>query len=373
MKKSSKIYLAGHNGLVGSAIKKSLERKGYTNIICKTKTELDLCDQSAVDSFFNKEKPEYVFIAAALVGGIIANNTYRADFLYTNLMIQNNIIYSAWKHGVKKLLFLGSTCIYPKASPQPLKEEYLLTSELEYTNEPYAIAKIAGLKLCESFNKQYGTNFISVMPTNLYGPGDNFNLERSHVMPALVRKIYLGRCLELNDWGSLRKDLEKYPIGSVNGLSSENEILGALSECGVNLMGGFKDNDELKVTVNIWGSGRPLREFMYSDDMADACVYIMENIDIKDIARLHSGLNPSLDHTPHFINIGTGEEITINGLATKISKIVGFNGRLLFDSTKPDGTFRKATDISLLREIGFIHNYTLDKGLSTYVEYYKDI
>jgi GDP-L-fucose synthase len=373
MEKTSKIYLAGHDGLVGSAIKKSLEQKGYSNILFRTKDELDLCNQSAVNNFFIEEKPEYVFIAAALVGGIVANNTYRADFLYTNLMIQNNIIYSAWKNGVKKLLFLGSTCIYPKEAPQPLKEEYLLTSELEYTNEPYAIAKIAGLKLCESFNKQYGTNFISVMPTNLYGPGDNFNLKRSHVMPALVRKIFLGRCLETNDWKSLRKDLHKNPIEKANDSSSEEEILKILSSHGVFINKTAVNDGKPKVSVEIWGTGQPLREFMYSQDMADACVFIMENTGVNEIVRLQNKTKPKLEHAPHFINIGTGEEITIKDLATKISKIIGFTGNLVFDSTKPDGTLRKVTDITILRKIGFNHKYSLDKGILAYVEDYKNV
>ena len=236
MEKSSKIYVAGHTGLVGSAIKRCLEKKGYSNLIFRTLDELDLTDQRSVDEFFKKEQPEYVFLAAALVGGIVANNTYRADFIYNNIMIQSNVIHSCWKYKVKKLLFLGSTCIYPKNAPQPLKEEYLLTSLLEYTNEPYAIAKIAGLKMCESFNIQYKTNFISVMPTNLYGPGDNYDLEKSHVLPALIRKIHLGKCLETGDWEALKKDLERHPIENIRGSEDQNIILKILSKYGVRLL-----------------------------------------------------------------------------------------------------------------------------------------
>lgn len=381
MKKSSKIYVAGHKGLVGSAILKCLKQKGYSNFVLRTFSELNLIDQSAVDSFFEKEKPEYVFIAAALVGGIHANNTLRADFIYQNIMVQSNLIHASWKNNVKKLLFLGSSCIYPKNAPQPLKEDSLLTSPLEYTNEPYAIAKIAGMKMCESFNIQYKTNFISVMPTNLYGTGDNYHLEKSHVLPALLRKIYLGKCLEDDDWTAIRKDLKKYPIENLSEESDKLHIINSLKKYGVNVeesIDSDKDKDHdvndlssRKVSVNVWGTGTPLREFMYSHDMAAACVFIMENVDINDIIILnqHEGNSPGF-HSPHFLNIGTGEEISIKDLAMKIKKLSGFRGEIVFDSSKPDGTMRKTIDIRLLRKLGYKHEYNLTDGLTeTYNQY----
>jgi GDP-L-fucose synthase len=379
--RSSKIYIAGHRGLVGSAIKKSLEQKGYSNIIFRTFEELDLADQKAVDSFFATEQPEYVFLAAALVGGIMANNTLRADFIYQNIMIQSNIIYSSWKYKVKKLLFLGSTCIYPKNAPQPLKEEYLLTSPLEFTNEPYAIAKIAGLKMCESFNLQYKTNFISVMPTNLYGPGDNFNLEKSHVLPALMRKIYLGRCLEDDNWQSVRKDLDRNPIEKISGRSEKEAILNILEKYGISVKNGNTSNKaitdpeskqkaNIRVTVNVWGTGAPLREFMYSTDMAEACVYVMEKTNINDIIEMNQSVNQPDFHSPQFINIGTGVEISIKELASKIKKLTGFNGEIVFDKTKPDGTMRKITDITRLRQLGYKHKLDLDEGLKAALSAY---
>jgi GDP-L-fucose synthase len=252
MDKSSKIYVAGHKGLVGSAITNCLISKGYKNLVFRTLDELDLTDQKAVEAFFFSEKPEYIFLAAALVGGIVANNTYRADFIYNNIIIQSNVIHSSWKNGVTKLLFLGSTCIYPKEAPQPMREDCLLTSPLEYTNEPYAIAKIAGLKMCESYNIQYKTNFLSVMPTNLYGPGDNFNLEKSHVLPALLRKIHLGKCLEEGNWKDIRRDLDKNPVENVNGNSETDEILRVLGKYGVR-----SDAGSSIVSVNVWGNGTP--------------------------------------------------------------------------------------------------------------------
>lgn len=365
MEKTSKIYVAGHSGLVGSAIMRSLKVKGYSNIIVRTLKELDLTNQAATDEFFRTEKPEYVLLAAAMVGGIVANNTYRADFIYHNIMIQSNVIYSCRKYGVKKLLFLGSTCIYPKNAPQPLKEEYLLTSPLEYTNEPYAIAKIAGLKMCEAFNIQYGTNFISVMPTNLYGPGDNFNLERSHVLPALLRKIHLGKCLEDNDWQAIRKDMNRHPVETVDGEAEEHAILDILEKYGV-----AKANDRTEVTV--WGTGTPLREFMYSQDMADACVFLMENVNIKDILELNRNEGKDDYHPPHFLNIGTGEEVTIIELASRLSELIDFKGEIIFDVTKPDGTMRKATDTTILKNLGFKHQYDLNSGLAKfYSEYLK--
>ena len=262
MNKDSKIYIAGNHGLVGSAIWKSLQKKGFANLIGRSHEELDLLDSVAVSEFFEKEKPEYVYLAAAYVGGIMANNIYRADFIYRNLQIQNNIIYESFKHNVKKLLFLGSTCVYPREAPQPISEDFLLTSPLEYTNEPYAIAKIAGLKMCESFNIQYGTNFIAVMPTNLYGPNDNFDLEKSHVLPAMIRKIHLGKCLKENNWDSIRKDLNKRPVENVSGKNSIEEIISMLKRYGVSAN-----------KIELWGTGKPMREFLWSEDMADACIY----------------------------------------------------------------------------------------------------
>lgn len=371
MKKNSKIYVAGHLGLVGSAITSTLRDKGYNNLLLRSIGELDLTDQNLVDEFFSAEKPEYVFLAAAKVGGIIANNTLRADFISVNLMIQNNIILSAWKYGVKKLLFLGSTCIYPKNAPQPLKEEYLLTSPLEYTNEPYAIAKIAGLKMCESFNIQYGTDFIAVMPTNLYGFGDNYDLEKSHVMPALIRKFHLGKCLETGDWAAIRKDLNRYPVGKTDGNSDEQTILSTLGNYGIRQEVTVSGKKETSVTI--WGTGTPLREFMNSGDMAEACVFVMENIDVKDITAIHTPPKPEKDfHPPHFINIGTGEEISIKELALKVKALTGFSGDIVFDSTKPDGTMRKTTDITALKGLGFRHKISLDEGLAlTYGRYRK--
>ena len=303
MNKSSKIYVAGHRGLVGSAILKNLKAKGFENFVLRTHAELDLTNAAAVEQFFAGEKPEYVFLAAAKVGGIVANNKYRGDFIYENLMIQNNVIHQAYVHGAKKLMFLGSTCIYPKNAPQPMTEDALMMDKLEYTNEPYAIAKIAGIKMCENYNLQYGTNFISVMPTNLYGPNDNFNLETSHVLPALVRKIYLGKALEENDWESIKKDLDARPIEGLTGEASKEEILKMLAKYGLNiqpaaaLAGGEPSfEEELEVAVEIWGSGKPMREFLWSEDMADACVFLMENRDFKDTIERH----PELDSGSQF-------------------------------------------------------------------------
>jgi GDP-L-fucose synthase len=381
MKQSSKIYIAGHRGLVGSAILKCLEKKGYNNLVLRTHDELNLTDQKSVDMFFQKEQPEYVFLAAAMVGGIVANNLYRADFIYNNIMIQSNVIYSSWKYNVRKLLFLGSTCIYPKNAPQPLKEDYLLSSPLEYTNEPYAIAKIAGLKMCESFNLQYRTNFISVMPTNLYGPGDNYNLERSHVLPALMRKIHLGKCLEDGNWAAIRKDLNKNPVENINGESGEELILDILKKYGVHyisnkqLIGAYKNVSDNQITfnrvaVNVWGTGAPLREFIHSSDMAEACVFLMENVNIDDIVDLNKSGNKTEFHPPHFINIGTGDEISVTRLALKIKSLTGFKGEVTFDSTKPEGTIRKITDASALKRLGYKNKINLDEGLAdTYSDY----
>ena len=367
-KELHKIYVAGHTGLVGSALTNTLRDKGYSNLLLRTMEELDLTDQKAVDSFFAEQKPEYVLIAAAKVGGIIANNTLRADFIYVNLMIQSNMIYSAWKHGVKKLLFLGSTCIYPKNAPQPMKEDYLLTSQLEFTNEPYAVAKIAGLKMCESFNIQYNTNFIAVMPTNLYGHGDNYNLEASHVLPALLRKFHLGKCLEDNNIEAIRKDLNRYPVEKINGSSDQESIIRILDKYGIKLTGKGQSGKS-QVSVTIWGTGTPLREFMNSKDMAEACVFIMENTDVKDIVNIHkTGKSDPEYHPPHFLNIGTGEEISIRDLAYKVKDLTGFSGDVVFDSSKPDGTMRKATDTTALKGLGYRHKISLDEGLARPVQ-----
>ena len=345
MEKDAKIYVAGHRGLVGSAIWNNLLQKGYTNLIGKSHHELDLMDGVAVRAFFDAEQPEYVILAAAHVGGIMANNTYRADFIYKNLQIQQNVIGESFRHNVKKLLFLGSTCIYPRDAHQPIKETELLTAPLEQTNEPYAIAKIAGLKMCESFNLQYGTNYIAVMPTNLYGPNDNFDLERSHVLPAMIRKIHLAHCLKEGNWEAVLKDLNLRPVEGVNGQYSKEEILHILKKYGISESG-----------VELWGTGTPLREFLWSEEMADASVFIMEQVDFKD-ARSH-------------INIGTGKEITIKALAELIMKTVGYTGKLTFDSSKPDGTMRKLTDPSKLHALGWHHRIEIEEGVQRMYEWY---
>jgi GDP-L-fucose synthase len=348
MEKNSKIYIAGHRGMVGSAILRNLQDLGYTNFILKTSSELDLTDQTAVNAFFSSEKPEYVFDAAAKVGGIVANNTYRAQFIYENLMIQNNIIHSAYKHSVKKLLFLGSSCIYPKNAPQPLKEEYLLIGKLEETNEPYAIAKIAGIKMCESYFKQYGCDFISVMPTNLYGPNDNYDLEKSHVLPALFRKFHLGKALFENNWEEIRNDLNKRPIEGISGLNSEEEIKSILLKYGI-----IKDN--INTVITLWGTGEVYREFLHVDDMADACVYTMLNVDSN---KLYNELNQT------HINIGTGIDLTIKELASKVQKQIGFKGEVIWDIEKPDGTFKKQQDVTLMKKLGWDFKINLDEGIS---------
>lgn len=357
MEKSSKIYVAGHKGLVGSAILKNLEAKGYSNFVLKSSSELDLRDQKAVSMFFAQEKPEYVVLAAAKVGGIIANNVYRADFIYENLQIQNNVIHNAYLNGVKKLLFLGSTCIYPKNAPQPLKEDSLLTSPLEYTNEPYAIAKIAGIKMCESYNIQYGTNFISIMPTNLYGPNDNFNLEKSHVLPALIRKIHLGFCLENDNWDAITRDLNRYPIEGINGSSTKDDILSILQKYGVAINGS-------KVTIEIWGSGQPRREFLWSEDMADASVFFLENIDFNDLS-----ISGSEIRNTH-INIGTGTDISIRELAEAIKVKVGFKGEFVYNTSKPDGTMQKLTNVSKLHGLGWKHKIDISLGIEKMYHWY---
>lgn len=353
MDKESKIYVAGHTGLVGSAILNNLKRKGYSSFLLQTHGELNLTDQTAVHSFFERETPEYVFLAAAHVGGIMANYQYRADFIYENLMIQNNVIHAAYKSGVKKLLFLGSTCIYPKEAPQPMPEDCLLTSPLEYTNEPYAIAKIAGIKMCESYNLQYGTNFISVMPTNLYGPNDNFNLETSHVVPAIIRKVHLAKCLNDKTWDLLRRDLNKRPIEGVCGNASEEIITRMLHKYGIT-----------EGRLELWGTGEPMRELLWSEDMADACTYIMEKIDFKDL--IHGKEEIRNTH----INIGTGKDSSIRGIAQQMKSIAGYPGVIEFDSSKPDGTFRKLTDVRCLQNLGWQHKVELADGLESLYKWY---
>ncbi|MEQ3163002.1 GDP-L-fucose synthase [Parabacteroides goldsteinii] len=355
MNKDSKIFVAGHRGLVGSAILKNLQQKGYTNFVLRTHAELDLTDQCAVNEFFATEKPEYVFLAAAHVGGIMANSRYRADFIYINLMIQNNVIHASYINNVKKLLFLGSTCIYPGEAPQPMPEDCLLTSPLEYTNEPYAIAKIAGIKMCESYNLQYGTNYIAVMPTNLYGPNDNFNLETSHVLPAMIRKIHLGKCLHTDKWEALRKDLNARPVEGVTGNATDNDILAILAKYGI-----------YPGKVQLWGTGKPLREFLWSEEMADASVYIMEHIDFPDVRP--EGNEVRNTH----INIGTGKELSIKEVATLIQEKIGFDGELAFDASKPDGTLRKLTDVSKLHALGWHHKIEIAEGVELLYNWYLD-
>ena len=360
--KNSKIYIAGHNGLVGSAIWNNLKQRGYTNLVGKSHRELDLLDAVAVKKFFDEEQPEAVVLAAAHVGGIMANLVYRADFIYENLQIQQNVIGESFRHGVKKLLFLGSTCIYPREAPQPMKEDCLLTSPLEYTNEPYAIAKIAGLKMCESFNLQYGTNYIAVMPTNLYGPNDNFHLENSHVLPAMIRKIHLAKCLNEGNWEGVRKDIGLRPVSVqknnekviVNAESSEEAILEVLSHYGIT-----------PEAVTLWGTGKPMREFLWSEEMADASVHVLLNVDFKDTYP-----EGSKEIRNCHINVGTGKEISIREVAEKIMEEIGFKGELRWDSSKPDGTLRKLTDVSKLHGLGWHHQVEIDEGIHRLYEWY---
>ena len=389
--KNSKIYVAGHNGLVGSAIWNNLLKRGYTNLVGRSHKELDLTDQYAVKNFFDDEQPDAVVLAAAFVGGIMANMLYRADFIMMNMKIQCNVISEAYAHGVKKLLFLGSTCIYPKNAPQPMKEDCLLTSPLEYTNEEYAIAKIAGLKMCESYNLQYGTNYIAVMPTNLYGPNDNFHLENSHVMPAMMRKVYLAKLIHDGAWDKIAIDLNKRHVEGVNGSglmangSARQRALDVLAKYGI------YDNK-----VVLWGTGTPLREFLWSEDMADASVHVLLNVDFKDIIgidkyssvhygastdgavdRNHSagrgGYIPSLGEIRNcHINVGTGKELTIHQLSELVMKAVGFEGTVEFDASKPDGTMRKLIDVSKLHSLGWTHKVEIEEGVQKLFAWYKD-
>ena len=351
MDKNSKIYIAGHKGLVGSAIHRYLVSQGYHNFILRTSSELDLRDQQATEDFFALEKPEYVFLAAAKVGGIYANNVYRADFIYENLLVQNNVVHASFKNNVKKLLFLGSSCIYPKNAPQPIKENTILTSELEYTNEPYAIAKIAGIKLTESYNVQYGTNYLSVMPTNLYGPYDNFDFEKSHVMPALIRKTVLCKILEDGNYKAAADNLDVT-------FESEKQILEIVAKYGITKSGDT-------ITLHVWGTGKPYREFMHVEDMAEACVFVMKNIDFADITKDMVEIKNT-----HF-NVGTGSDLTIKDLVYKIKDIVGFTGKIEFDPSKPDGTPRKLLDVSKLNGLGWKHKIDIDTGLKQTIEWYK--
>lgn len=353
--KNTKIYVAGHHGLVGSAIWNNLEARGYHNLVGRTHRELDLLDAVAVREFFDKEQPEAVVLAAAHVGGIMANLRYRADFIYQNLQIQQNVIGESFRHGVQKLLFLGSTCIYPRLAPQPMQETALLTSPLEYTNEPYAIAKIAGLKMCESFNLQYGTNYIAVMPTNLYGPNDNFHLENSHVLPAIMRKTYLAKCLNEGDWEAVRRDINLRPVEGVDGSATKEVILEKLRKFGIT-----------PEAVTLWGTGTPLREFLWSEEMADASVYVLLNVDFRDT---YAADDPEVRNC--HINVGTGVEHTIGTVAEKIKSEIGFLGDIRWDSTKPDGTPRKLTDVSKLHRLGWHHKVDIDEGIHRLFAWYQ--
>lgn len=394
---NSKIYIAGHHGLVGSAIWNNLKARGYDNLVGRSHSELDLTDQYAVKKFFDEEKPDAVVLAAAFVGGIMANSLYRADFIMQNMKMQCNVIENAYKHGVEKLLFLGSTCIYPKNAPQPMKEDALLTSPLEYTNEEYAIAKIAGLKMCESYNLQYGTNYIAVMPTNLYGPNDNFHLENSHVLPAMMRKIYLAKLIHEGNWNAICVDMNKRPINppaalaakigeaNVDGKEAKERILAALAFYGI------EDNK-----VTLWGDGSPLREFLWSEDMADASVHVLLNVNFSDIIGIEKysstfygvktdgevnrnnsegrgGAIPSLGEIRNcHINVGTGKELHIKELAQLVVEAVGFEGEVLWDTTKPNGTPRKLIDVSKLHSLGWTHKVEIEDGVAKLYQWYCD-
>ena len=394
--KNSKIFVAGHHGLVGSAIWNNLKSRGYNNLVGRSHKELDLTDQYAVKKFFDEEQPDAVVLAAAFVGGIMANSLYRADFIMQNMKMQCNVIENAYKHGVKKLLFLGSTCIYPKNAPQPMKEDALLTSPLEYTNEEYAISKIAGLKMCESYNLQYGTNYIAVMPTNLYGPNDNFHLENSHVLPAMMRKVYLAKLIHDNNWDAIRVDMDKRPInppaklqeiigeGNVDGKNDKERILKALAFYGI------EDNK-----VTLWGDGSPLREFLWSEDMADASVHVLLNVDFKDIIGIEKyssvfygvkvdgevnrnnsegrgGAIPQLGEIRNcHINVGTGKELTIKNLANLVVQTVGFEGQIEWDASKPNGTPRKLIDVSKLHSLGWKHKVEIEDGVKKLFDWYQ--
>lgn len=384
LSKEAKIYVAGHHGLVGSAIWKNLQSRGYNNLVGCSHSKLDLTDQLAVRKFFDEQRPDAVVLAAAFVGGIMANSLYRADFIMQNMKMQCNVISESFAHDVKKLLFLGSTCIYPKNAPQPMKEDALLTSPLEYTNEEYALAKISGLKMCESYNLQYGTNYIAVMPTNLYGPNDNFHLENSHVMPAMMRKIYLAKLIHDDNWNAICSDMDKRPVEGVDGSCDKQTILDVLSKYGI------FDNK-----VVLWGTGNPLREFLWSEDMADASVHVLLNVDFSDIIGIkkyssvfygtktsgqvdrntsegRGGAIPSLGEIRNcHINVGTGKELTIRQLSELVVKTVGFTGQIEFDSSKLDGTPRKLIDVSKLHSLGWQHKVDIEEGVKKLFNWYQ--
>lgn len=381
MKKDSKILVAGAAGMVGSSIVRNLISKGYTNVLGTFRNrksgfkegaeyfQIDFLDQQATANFFSTHKPEYVFLAAAKVGGIVANNDYRADFIYNNLQIQNNIIHQSYKNNIKKLMFLGSSCIYPRNAPQPMSETDLLTGELEYTNEPYALAKIAGIRLCESYNLQYATNYIAAMPTNLYGPLDNFDLEKSHVLPALIRKIYISKCLENNQIEKIYEDFKHLPFNGYAGEKNLKELLNILDFVGIN-----KNEKNQKVSLKLWGSGQPMREFLHSNDLADACVHLMENVDFKDIVKAEYGAETIADTKTHkvrntHINIGTGKDIAIKELALLIQSIAGFGGNIEWDTSKPDGTPKKLLNINKLKNYGWQPKINFKQSIKTI---YKD-
>lgn len=349
MNKTSRVFIAGHRGMVGSAIVRNLSSVGFQNLVYKTHDELDLLDQDKVFRFLREEQPEWVIVAAARVGGILANNTYRGQFIYENLTIESNLIHGAHQAGINNLLFLGSSCIYPRDCPQPMKEEYLLTGPLEETNEPYAIAKIAGIKLCENYHRQYGRNYFSVMPTNLFGPNDNYDLETSHVLPALLRKMHLAQCLANNDWNAIRSDLNQFPINNVDGAASKVEILTTLQKHGL-----------AQDRLTLWGTGSPFREFLHVDDLADACVYLMKNIRAEDV------YSQGISH----LNIGTGTDLTIRELAEMIKAIVGFGGELRWDRSRPDGTPKKLLDVSRMKELGWEAGMGLEEGIKNVVQHY---
>ena len=397
LEKSSKIYIAGHRGLVGSAIWSNLKARGYNNLVGRTHHELDLTNQQAVEDFFAEERPDAVVLAAAFVGGIMANSLYRADFIMQNMKMQCNVISCAYKYKVKKLLFLGSTCIYPKNAPQPMREDALLTSPLEYSNEEYAIAKIAGLKMCESYNLQYGTNYIAVMPTNLYGPNDNFHLENSHVMPAMMRKVYLAKLIHEENWDAIKVDMNKRPINpvvklseqigseNVDGNSPKERILKALAFYGI-------ENNK----VTLWGTGSPLREFLWSEDMADASVHVLLNVDFKNIIGIEKyssvfygvkadgevdrnnsdgrgGAIPKLGEIRNcHINVGTGKELTIKDLSALVAKAADFTGNIVWDETKPDGTPRKLINVDKLHSLGWKHKVEIEEGVKKLYNWYQD-
>jgi GDP-L-fucose synthase len=355
METNSRIYIAGHTGLVGSALLRKLESNGYSNLIVRNHSDLDLIKQGEVEAFFQSENPEYVFLAAAKVGGIMANYTYPAKFIYTNLAIQNNVIHAAWRTGVKRLLFLGSSCIYPKECPQPMKEEYLLTGPLEFTNEPYAVAKIAGIKMCQAYNRQYDTKYLCVMPTNLYGPNDNFDLETSHALPALIRKFHLAKLAQQGDWIGIKKDEQKYGV-------IPEEVKQSI---GVGT--SFSDNQTvpsgIRPSILLWGSGNPRREFLHVDDLADACVFLskLKEEDLGDF------FEPN--HTP-LLNIGCGEDLTIKEIASIVSEIVGYKGDIFLDQSKPDGTPQKLLDISQIKKLGWKPNIDLKNGIRNVYGWY---